>query len=86
MPKYEAPDWAAICKQSLFELGGSAMLEQIYVKAERIHASLGFLHLQSLDATVRDALQRHCPESKKYKGGPALFRNPERGRWELFHS
>jgi len=74
--------WAEDIAEALRNLGGEATLEEIYHEASVIRdAPLP----DTVDQTIRDAIQRHSSDSQKFQGGSDYFYSvpDERGVWGL---
>jgi len=76
--------WVDDIRSALLEEGGEADLAVIYRVAERIRKDGGRSTPRSLDATVRQSIEAHCPTSGNYReGNGKYFEHVGRGRYRL---
>lgn len=76
--------WVDDIRAALLEIGGEADLAQIYRVVERIRKDAGRSVPRSLDATVRQSIESHCPTSENYREvNGRYFEHIDRGRYRL---
>ncbi|MDR3525340.1 MAG: hypothetical protein P4L66_14715 [Acetobacteraceae bacterium] len=76
--------WVDDIRGALMEIGGEADLAQIYRVVERIRKNGGRSVPKSLEATVRQSIESHCPTSENYRlVNGAYFEHTDRGRYKL---
>ena len=68
---------------ALESLGGIAHYKRIAERVAKARRARGEPVPQTLEASVRNGLQRHCALSPEYGGHGDFFRNPRRGIWQL---
>jgi hypothetical protein len=68
--------------ETLNSLGGCARIREIFQEHKRLFPEA--TSTATWEAGLRNALQRHNPDSSQYqKGNPHLFGSPARGVWAL---
>ena len=76
--------WVDDVRQALLNNGGEADLARIYIDVERLRRDFGRTTPKSLEATVRQAIEAHCPTSDNYReGNGKYFEHVARGRYRL---
>ncbi len=76
--------WVDDIREALIEIGGEANLQAIYQIVEMKRKAAGRTTPKSLDATVRQSIEAHCPTSDNYKkGNGKYFAHVARGRYRI---
>jgi hypothetical protein len=76
--------WVDDIRAALLEVGGEADLAVIYQVVEENRRAAGRTTPKSLDATVRQSIEAHCPTSDNFRErNGRYFEHVARGRYRL---
>ena len=74
-------NWLDIVVLAFEKLDDRPRLRLVYAEVAKINKVAKLQANKAPEQTVRDLVQRHCADKKKYRGSQPLFKNPKRGKW-----
>jgi hypothetical protein len=76
-------NWLDIAVLAFEKLEDCPTLRRVYAEVTKINKVAKLQANRAPKETVRDLIQRHCADKKKYRGSQPLFQNPKRGLWVM---